>query len=42
MLPDALQPAKDWMAQVEELWLGQLQSFKAYAESVQRTRRIRT
>ncbi len=38
----AFEPVQHWISQAEELWKRQLQSFKAYAESVQRTRRIRS
>jgi DNA-binding transcriptional ArsR family regulator len=37
--PDAFAPIEDWLAEVEEVWRRQLQSFKAYAESGQRTRK---
>ena len=30
--PAAFQPVHQWLAQVEELWRGQLQAFKSYAE----------
>jgi DNA-binding transcriptional ArsR family regulator len=35
----AFQPVQQWLAQVEELWRGQLQAFKAYAENSQRGRK---
>ena len=34
----AFQPVQQWMAQVEDLWRRQLQSFKAYAENPRRGR----
>jgi DNA-binding transcriptional ArsR family regulator len=37
--PDAFAPIEAWLAEVEEVWRRQLQSFKAYAESGQRTRK---
>ena len=37
--PAALQPVQQWLAQIEELWRGQLQAFKSYAESTQRGRK---
>jgi DNA-binding transcriptional ArsR family regulator len=40
--PAAFQPVQQWLAQVEELWRGQLHAFKAYAESSQRGRRARS
>jgi len=39
--PGALQPVQQWLAQIEELWRGQLQAFKAYAETAQRRRRTK-
>jgi DNA-binding transcriptional ArsR family regulator len=33
----AFQPVQSWVAQAEDLWRRQLQSFKAYAESPRRT-----
>jgi DNA-binding transcriptional ArsR family regulator len=38
----AFEPLTQWLAQSEELWRRQLQSFKAYAENAQRIRRSRT
>jgi DNA-binding transcriptional ArsR family regulator len=38
----AFQPVQQWMAQIEELWRRQLQSFKIYAEGVQRGRKSRS
>ena len=38
----AFEPVQSWVAQAEELWRRQLQSFKSYAETVHRARRIRT
>jgi DNA-binding transcriptional ArsR family regulator len=40
--PAAFQPLQQWLAQVEDLWRGQLQAFKAYAEGNQRGRKTRT
>jgi DNA-binding transcriptional ArsR family regulator len=40
--PRALEPVQQWLAQVEDLWRRQLQSFKLYAESAHRVRRGRT
>jgi DNA-binding transcriptional ArsR family regulator len=37
--PAAFQPVQQWMAQVEDLWRRQLQSFKAYAENPRRVAR---
>src|SRR5271167_3986157 len=34
--PAAFQPVQQWLAQVEDLWRRQLQSFKAYAENPRR------
>src|SRR5271169_2030314 len=34
--PTAFQPVQQWLAQVEDLWRRQLQSFKAYAENPRR------
>jgi DNA-binding transcriptional ArsR family regulator len=39
--PAALHPVQQWLAQIEELWRGQLHAFKAYAESPQRRRRTK-
>ena len=39
--PAAFQPLQQWLAQVEELWRGQLQAFKAYAESSPRNRKVK-
>jgi DNA-binding transcriptional ArsR family regulator len=39
--PTALQPVQQWLAQIEDLWRGQLQAFKAYAESSPRRRRTK-
>ena len=39
--PAALQPVQNWLLQVEELWRGQLNSFKAYAEGSPRGRKAR-
>jgi DNA-binding transcriptional ArsR family regulator len=38
--PDAFAPIESWLAEVEEIWRRQLQSFKACAESGQRTRKL--
>ena len=38
----AFQPVQQWLAQAEELWQRQLNSFKAYAESARRTARAKT
>jgi DNA-binding transcriptional ArsR family regulator len=40
--PIALEPVQEWLWQIEELWRRQLQSFKTYAESAHRTRRLRS
>lgn len=40
--PAALQPVQQWLAQVEELWRGQLHAFKSYAESSPRNRKPKT
>jgi DNA-binding transcriptional ArsR family regulator len=40
--PAAFQPVQQWLAQVEELWGGQLQAFKSYAEDTQRGRKPKT
>jgi DNA-binding transcriptional ArsR family regulator len=40
--PAAFHPVQRWLAQVEELWRGQLHAFKAYAESPQRGRKPKT
>jgi DNA-binding transcriptional ArsR family regulator len=37
----AFEPVQHWVAQADELWRRQLQSFKAYAEGVHRPRRLR-
>ncbi len=37
--PGAFQPVQQWLAQVEDLWRRQLQSFKAYAENPRRVSR---
>ena len=39
--PAAFQPVQQWLAQLEELWRGQLHAFKAYAESAPRNRKAR-
>ena len=40
--PAAFHPVHQWLAQVEELWRGQLQSFKSYAENSARSRKPKT
>jgi len=40
--PAAFQPVQQWLAHIEDLWRGQLQAFKAYAENSQRGRRPKT
>lgn len=40
--PAAFQPVQQWLTQVEELWRGQLQAFKSYAENSPRNRKTRT
>jgi DNA-binding transcriptional ArsR family regulator len=40
--PAAFQPLQQWLAQVEELWRGQLHAFKAYAENSPRGRKPKT
>jgi DNA-binding transcriptional ArsR family regulator len=37
--PSAFLPVQHWLAQVEELWRGQLHAFKTYAESSPRSRK---
>jgi DNA-binding transcriptional ArsR family regulator len=37
--PEAFAPIESWLAEVEDVWRRQLQAFKAYAESGQRTRK---
>jgi DNA-binding transcriptional ArsR family regulator len=39
--PSAFEPLQQWMAQVEDLWRRQLQSFKALAEGGRRTGKSR-
>jgi DNA-binding transcriptional ArsR family regulator len=39
--PTAFQPVRQWLAQVEELWHGQLHAFKSYAEISQRGRKAK-
>jgi DNA-binding transcriptional ArsR family regulator len=39
--PTAFHPAQEWLAQVEDLWRRQLQSFKAYADNPRRTARAK-
>src|SRR5271169_4294590 len=40
--PSAFEPVQQWIAQVEDLWRRQLQSFKTFAESARRTGKIKT
>jgi DNA-binding transcriptional ArsR family regulator len=40
--PAAFQPVQQWLAQVEQLWRGQLNAFKAYAENSPRARKPKT
>jgi DNA-binding transcriptional ArsR family regulator len=40
--PSAFEPVQQWMAQVEDLWRRQLQSFKAFAEGARRTGKSRS
>ena len=40
--PAAFQPVQQWLAQIEELWRGQLHAFKAYAENSRRNRKSKT
>jgi DNA-binding transcriptional ArsR family regulator len=40
--PAAFQPVQQWLAQVEELWRGQLHAFKSYAENSPRNRKPKT
>ena len=40
--PAAFQPLQQWLAQVEVLWRGQLNAFKAYAENSPRGRKPKT
>jgi DNA-binding transcriptional ArsR family regulator len=40
--PGAFQPVQQWLAQIEELWRGQLQAFKSYAEHSRRSRKPKT
>ena len=37
--PAAFLPVQQWLAQVEELWRGQLHAFKSYAETSHRRRK---
>ena len=37
--PDAFVPVQSWLAEVEDMWRRQLQSFKAYAENLPRQRK---
>ena len=39
--PAAFAPVQQWLAQIEELWRGQLQAFKSYAESSARGRKAK-
>jgi len=40
--PGAFAPLQDWLAEVEDAWHRQLQSFKNYAETVQRNRKSKS
>ena len=40
--PTAFQSVQQWITQAEDLWRRQLNSFKAYADSVQRGRRAKS
>jgi len=40
--PSAFEPVQQWIAQVEDLWRRQLQSFKTFAESARRTAKPKT
>jgi DNA-binding transcriptional ArsR family regulator len=40
--PAAFQPVQSWMSQVEDLWRRQLESFKSYAESTHRHRKMKS
>lgn len=40
--PDAFLPLRDWLADVEDAWRRQLQSFKSYAEGAHRARRSKS
>jgi DNA-binding transcriptional ArsR family regulator len=40
--PNAFQPVQQWLAQVEDLWRGQLQAFKSFAENSPRGRKPKT
>jgi DNA-binding transcriptional ArsR family regulator len=39
--PIALEPVQEWLWMIEDMWRRQLQSFKTYAESNHRRRRMR-
>jgi DNA-binding transcriptional ArsR family regulator len=39
--PAAFHPVQQWLAQIEELWRGQLLAFKSYAESSARGRKAK-
>jgi DNA-binding transcriptional ArsR family regulator len=39
--PNAFQPILQWVSQTEDLWRRQLQSFKMYAEGIQRGRKTK-
>lgn len=39
--PGAFYPVQQWLAQIEEMWRGQLQAFKAYAEASPRARKAK-
>jgi DNA-binding transcriptional ArsR family regulator len=38
----AFQPVQQWLAQLEELWRGQLHAFKSYAEKSRRSHKSKT
>jgi DNA-binding transcriptional ArsR family regulator len=40
--PAAFQPLQQWLAQIEDLWRGQLQAFKSFAENAPRGRKSKT
>jgi DNA-binding transcriptional ArsR family regulator len=40
--PTAFHPVQQWLSQVEELWRGQLQAFKVYAENPARARKSKS
>jgi len=40
--PAAFQPVQQWLSHIEDLWRGQLQAFKTYAEDSRRGRKAKT